>query len=136
MPSLRVEKTGQCEQKTENGRGEKGTVKDQEEWTKTPARPSHPGDVSIHLQELVLLRLLLDLLQSSQGCLPGHPLRQKEERSAEWLSCYAEERYGILWDVWEGTSPVARVQPEASLCPQSLRILCVTFWHGKLHPIS
>lgn len=64
------------EQKMEDGR-EKGIVKDEEEWTKTPARPRHPGDVSAHLQELVLLWLLLGLLSSSQRCL-----RQRWERRA------------------------------------------------------
>lgn len=57
------------EQKKMENRREKRIVKDEEEWTKTPARPRHPGDVSAHLQELVLLWLLLGLLSSSQRCL-------------------------------------------------------------------
>lgn len=76
----------QCEQTME-----KGIVKHEEEWTKTPMRSRHPADVSAHLQESMLLWLSLDFLSSSQGCLLRHPLRGlKGERLDKPLSYYAK----------------------------------------------
>lgn len=68
------------EQKMANGR-EKGIVKDEEEWTKTPARPRHPGDVSAHLQVGAAVAVTGSSLKLPEMSV-GHPLRQRRERRA------------------------------------------------------